>query len=197
MWKTLSEYAKQLGVSKLMIIETKKDYDKLLEKYSKIRRSVSLKYSSKNLDTSFSMQNFYPWFQNIFCFFQLIMSGFRHVALRELRFLLEASVRAYYIDTHFPEKEYKSRVSKLKIFKKKSFAKLIVSLPLDKQKELHGFYTELCDYVHLSEMIQTDALGDFSLNLALGHPYYKEDVRMLKKTLGLSQYLLMKSMEEN
>ena len=97
----------------------------------------------------------------------------------------------------YPEKEDKSRVSKLKIVRKKFFANLIVSLPLDKQKEINGFYNELCDYVHLSEIIQEDALSDFSLNLALSHPYYKEDVKMLKKTLDLSQYLLMKSMEEN
>ena len=197
MWKALSDYAKNLGTPDKMIDKAKGDYDELLEKYSKTRRSVNSKYSSKKIDTSLSMQIFYPWFANIFCFFQLIMSGFRHTMLRELRFNLEASVRGYYIDTHYPEKEYKSRVSKLKIVRKNFFGNLIVSLPLDKQKEINGFYKELCDYVHLSETIQEDALGDFLMNLALTHPYYKEDLRMLKKTLDLNQYLLMKSLEEN
>ena len=96
----------------------------------------------------------------------------------------------------YPEKEDKSRVSKLKIVRKKFFANLIVSLPLDKQKEINGFYNELCDYVHLSETIKEDALSDFAMNLALSHPYYKEDVRRLKKTLGLNQYLLMKNISK-
>ena len=175
MWKALSDFAKKIGNPEQMIDMAKGDYDELLENYSKTRRSVSSKYSPKNLDTSFSMQHFYPWFQNIFCFFQLIMSGFRHVALRELRFLLEASVRTYHVDTEYPKEDYKSKVSKLEIVRKKNrFLDLIKRLPLDKRNEINEFYRALCNYVHLSEMIQTDALSDFALNLALGHPYYKD-----------------------
>ena len=191
-------FCKKIGNPEQMIDKAKGDYDELLENYSKTRRNVSSKYSPKKLDTSFSMQNFYPWFQNIFCFFQLIMSGFRHVALRELRFLLEASVRTYHVDTEYPKEDYKSKVLKLEIVrKKKRFSDLLKSLPLYKQKEIKRFYKALCDYVHLSETIQEDALGDFLMNLALDHPYYQKDVKMFKKTLGLSQYLLMKSLKEN
>jgi hypothetical protein len=113
------------------------------------------------------------------------------------RFHLESSVRAYQIDRKYLEEDYKNKVSKLEIVRKKKFSDLLKGLPLDKQNEIKGFYGHLCDYVHLSEKIQMDALSDFSLNLALVHPYYEEDAKIFKNVLDLSKYLLIKSFSES
>jgi hypothetical protein len=43
---------------------------------------------------------------------------------------------------------------------------------------------------------QTDALGDFVLNLALRHPEYERDYHLLQKTFGHSRYLLLVSLEK-
>ncbi len=167
------------------------------------------------------MQNFYPWIAEgrFFCLYLLFLSGFRHTALRELRFYFETSARAYYIDREFNEKTYEDKIKLLNIFKpektekdlellqillcekqyKKAttirpiFRKLLKDLP--NKKELTDFYGELCNYVHLSEIAQTDALRDFGLNLALRHPEYEQFKLMLEKTFEYSKYLLLRTLE--
>jgi len=75
--------------------------------------------------------------------------------------------------------------------RKKWFKALLQGLTSEKRKELRDFYDELCNYVHLSEESQTDALRDFGLNLALRHPYYEQDKEMLEKTFDYANFLLL------
>jgi hypothetical protein len=150
----------------------------------------------------------------------LIFPGFRHTALRELRFHLESSARAYYVDAEFGDKTYEEKVTILTIFKPRrtrkemkilkallckkqydkvkgrtpGFGELLSDVP--NREHLTSFYYELGDYVHLSERIQTDPLRGFGLDLALKHPQYETDREMLGKTFEYSEYLLLRALEK-
>jgi len=100
-----------------------------------------------------------------------------------LRFYFESSARAHYVDTKFGGKTYEDKDKILAVFKPMKrrtkeemkipevllcekqyekvkrripFRKLLVDIP--NREQLVNFYDELCDYVHLSEIAQTDAL---------------------------------------
>ena len=196
MWKLLSTFARGLGVSEDLITKAKQDFDSLLGRYTETRRFVSSKYKPNKLDSSLSMQNFYPWFENLFCFFELLLTGFRHTALRELRYYLESSTRSYFIDSKCHEKTYEDKLTSLKDLPRKRFTDLLRNLSEEKNNIITDYYHKLCDYVHLSEQSQTDALKDFGLNLSLGHPEYEKDRELLEKTFDYANYLLLKILEE-
>lgn len=221
-WRRIADFARSFGVSEEDISKAKRDLYELRNRFAETHGTLGSKYASEELDNSLSMQNFYPWrFSRFFLFYQLYLSGFRHTSLRELRFYIESSARAYYIDTEFCEKTYEDKVKLLNIFKPRKteedlkllqtllcekqyekviskrliFGKLLEDLANKKYSELAEFYDELCNYVHLSEMAQTDALRDFGLNLALRHPEYESDREMLEKTFQYSRYLLLRTLE--
>ena len=117
-WSIISNLARELGNSEEFVKKTKLDYDELINRYTEIRRFVNKK--SRKLDASLSMQEFHRWgLTNFPCFFLLIFFGSRHTGLRELRFYLEASIRAYYIDSHYPKTSYDEKVKILNVFKPK------------------------------------------------------------------------------
>lgn len=200
LWNAVSSFARNLGVSGSIIAKAKQDFNKLLNKYHRTRGVVMEKHKSQ-WDASLSIQRFFPWWANLLCFFELELSGFRHAALRELRSYLEASERSYYIDSRYPEKSYEDKVKILRLFKsekngkKIKFKELLRGIPTIERNDIGKFYSDLCEYVHLSEQAQTDALSDFSLNLALNHPYYEDDVEMLEKTFDYTCYLLIESLK--
>ena len=224
-WRKIAEFARSLGNTEDFISKARKDFNELLKQYAETCESISSKYTAKELENSLSMQNFYPWVAHgrFLCLYELVLSGFRHTALRELRSYLELSARAYYIDTEFNNKTYEVKVKLLNIFKPEEaktedlkslrailcpkeyekatkkrlgFSGLLKDLPNKKRDELKNLYSELCDYVHLSEKAQTDALGDFGLDLALGHREYDEDRKMFQKTFTHSKYLLLRTLEK-
>ena len=195
-WKAIVKFAHNLGGTEDIIIKAKQDFDKLFARWNETQSEVKGKYKSEKLEKTLSWSNFYFWRDNLFCFFVLYLSGFRHAAIRELRFYLEARVRSYYIDLMHQEMTFNCKVSILKEVRWKNFRELLKGLPKEKRKELKSFYGELCDYVHLSEEAQTDATRDFGFNIALGLRFYEEDIKLLEKTFECSRYLLLKSLEK-
>ena len=216
-WKNISNFARELGISKELIERAKLDYNNLIGQYAKTRRLVYKRVQPSKLDASLSMQEFYRWGFNYFpCFFQLIFSGLRYTGLRESRFYLEASIRAYHIDSTFREMAYADKVKMLNIFKpykskedlkslqtltgqsldelknKIRFEDMLKGLP--QKKEITMFYSDLCNYVHLSEKYQTEALRDNLLNIALQLPEYEKDKTMLQRTFDYSICLLLQSL---
>lgn len=190
MWLKIADFARSLSVSEEIISKAKRDYNELFGQFSKTVDTVRSKYTKKELDNSLSMQNFYPWKfeERLICFYMLYLSGFRHTALRELRFYLESSARAYYIDSKYPKTTYKCKVNILEEVRRKRFTDLLKGLP--KKNKLKRFYDDLCNYVHLSEITQTDA-RDPSLIRARIYRLYEEDKGMLEKTFCYSKYLLL------
>ena len=196
-WLKIAGFARGLGNSEDFISKAKKDFDEFISQFDETIRTVNSKYTPKECDNLISMSILKAWrFNfNLICLYMLILSGFRHTALRELRFYLEASFRAYYIDSKYHGMNYKHKVKKLKKVSRKKNKKLIADLSMEKRCEFLCFYGELCDYVHLSEISHTDALRDSGLNLSLSHPNYEEDKEMLEKTFGYSRYLLLQTLE--
>lgn len=193
MWQKIADFAQNLGNPADFVSKAKRDFDGLLSKCIEIRRAIGKKFDPRQLNASISINNFHSWFQNLCCFYILTFCGFRHAALRELRFYLEASARCYYVDRNFGEKNVQEKKEILRIFKEKRMRlekDLLKDLKTQKRREVGKFYNELCDYVHLSEESQTDALKDFSLNILLSHPEYEKDREMFEKTLDYSSYLL-------
>jgi hypothetical protein len=194
-WNVIKNLSHNLGVKEDTIIKAKQDFNKLFTRWKETQSEIKGKYKSEKIEKTLSWSNFYSWRDNFFCFFLLYLSGFRHTAIRELRFYLEASSRSYYIDTRHQEMPFNCKVSILKEVRRKRFIELLKGLP-KKRKEFKSFYDTLCDYVHLSEEAQTDATRDFGFNIALGLRFYEEDIKMLEKTFKLSSYLLLHSLDK-
>ena len=195
-WNKLSSFAQKLGNSEKFIQKAKLDYSKVLDQYNEKRRFISRNFNPAKLNSSLLLQNFYPWRESLACFYLLIFSGFRHTALREVRYYIETSARSYFIDWKYPEKTYEEKVKKLHKVRFNKFKELVQSLPVEKRVEINDFYGDLCNYVHLSEITQTDALRDFELGLILGHPEYEEDKEMLAKAVTYSCYMLSQIFKE-
>ena len=87
-------------------------------------------------------------------------------------------------------------MSILKEVRWKKFEKLLYGHPKRKRDEIKKLYANLCEYVHLSEESQTDALRDSDLNLALNYPCYQDDKEMLMKTFDCSLYLLSEGLKK-
>jgi hypothetical protein len=198
-WLKIAGFARDLGNSEDFISTAKKDFNEFVSQFDETIRTANSKYTSKECDNLLSMSILKAWrFNfNLICLYMLLLSGFRHTALRELRFYLEASFRAYYIDSKYHGMNYKRKVKKLKLKKVryKKNKELLANLSREKRKEFLDFYSELCDYVHLSEISQTDALRDSGLNLSLSHPNYEEDKEMLEKTFGYLRHLFLQTLE--
>jgi hypothetical protein len=221
-WDAISQFSRHLGVKEKTIKKAKQDFSELLKSYYETHEFVWEKHRSKR-NESLSIQRFFLWKEKLLCFFTLILSGFRHAALRELRFYLEDSERSYYIDSRHYEKSYEKKVNLLRLFKPKKALtdedkeilkailgekhegkirkrigskELLSGVPKEKQDEFEKFYSDLCDYVHLSEEAQTDATSDSGLNIALGLRFYEDDIKLLEKTFECSRYLLLKSLEK-
>jgi recombinational DNA repair ATPase RecF len=146
-WNALSNFARNLHVPENKIMKVKQDFDKLFAQWNETLKVVKEKHKSEKWEKSLSTQVFHLWDANLYCFFELILSGCRHVALRELRYYLDASVRSYYIDSNHQELSYNCKVSILKEVRWKKFRELIESIK-EKRKEIRKFYDKLCDYVH-------------------------------------------------
>ena len=63
---------------------------------------------------------------------------------------------------------------------------------LQKRKEIKMFYSDLCNYVHLSEQSQPDALRDNLLNVTLQLPEYEKDLKLLQKHLNILSISLLR-----
>lgn len=117
-WQIITEFALRWHNSEDFVSKAKKDFGELHRQYNKACKILLSKgYPPQKLDNSLSWQNFHGWLDNHYCFYVLIFPGFRHTALRELRFHFESSVRAYYVDTKFDGKTYEEKVRTLTIFK--------------------------------------------------------------------------------
>ena len=73
------------------------------------------------------------------------------------------------------------------------FENMLKGLP--EKKEIKLFYSDLCNYVHLSEQSQTEALRDNLLNITLQLPEYENDKKMLDRTFKYSIQLLLESLK--
>jgi hypothetical protein len=79
-----------------------------------------------------------------------VYSGAYHTAIRELRFVLESFIQAYYIDKEHLDSEMKCKLEIIKEIDKLIGAKLIDNTDLKNKKEMKDLYSELSKYIHSS-----------------------------------------------
>lgn len=80
-----------------------------------------------------------------------VHSGAYPTAIRELRFVFESLIQAYYIDKEHPESEIECKLEIIKEIDKLIFgSKLIDSTELENKKKLKKLYSELSKYIHSS-----------------------------------------------
>lgn len=103
-------------------------------------------------------------FSNIMFWIQTcVFYGQYYSALRELRFMLEFMIKAYYLDIKYADLSMEDKLEKDN--KKLNGTTLIkaTNLSSEKKGELCNIYTELCGYTHPSK----DELARFNVNTAM------------------------------
>lgn len=80
MWKKISEFARSLGVREDLLGKAKTDF-KFVAEFAETQREIHRNHKSQELNESISWQNFHNWIvADFFCFYTLLLSGFRHTA---------------------------------------------------------------------------------------------------------------------
>lgn len=134
----------------LEIFGIERSYDKILEKYTKIEDKIS-----KNIDRSFlvfritEFHRTFTWLQTC-----LLLASYNTV-FRELRFMIDAMVQAFYIDHNHPNASVETKFEILKALGNYGHfigGSLInkTKLPKGLRKKLRNLYGTLSNYVHPS-----------------------------------------------
>lgn len=79
-----------------------------------------------------------------------VRSGAYHTVIRELRFIFESFVQAYYIDKEHPNSNLECKLEIVKEIDILVGTKLINKTNLANKEKLNRLYSELCKYVHAS-----------------------------------------------
>ena len=111
-------------------------YDLLCRKRTEVRNSL----------TFFRVVSFYREFRWIqYC----ISQNAYHQCIRELRFILDSMIQAYYIDEKHHNSEMSCKLEIVKEIDRRAFGgKLVDQTDLEHKQDLKGLYSELSAYVH-------------------------------------------------
>ncbi len=97
-----------------------------------------------------------------------VHSAVYHTAIRELRFIFESFIQAYYLDKEHPDCEIECKLEIIKEIEKSIFGrKLIEGTDLHNKKELAQLYSDLSKYVHSTYIEMERALYQKSVK-----PYF-------------------------
>ena len=79
-----------------------------------------------------------------------VLSGLYHQSIRELRYIMESIIQAYYIDREHPEVTIECKLEIIKEIDKLVGGRLIDRTDLEHKKELKALYSDLSKYIHSS-----------------------------------------------
>jgi len=79
-----------------------------------------------------------------------VHSGAYHTAIRELRFILESVVQAYYMDKGHPDSNLECKIEIIKEIERLVGGTLIDRTDLKNKDKLKKLYQKLCKYIHSS-----------------------------------------------
>ncbi len=79
-----------------------------------------------------------------------VLSGVYHQSIRELRFILESTIQAYYIDREHPNATKECKLEIIKEIDRLTGGRLIDKADFRHKNELKVLYSDLCKYVHSS-----------------------------------------------
>jgi len=104
-----------------------------------------------------------------------VHSGVYHTAIRELRFVFESFIQAYYIDKGHPDSEIECKLEIIKEIDKLIFgSKLIDSTDLENKKKLKKLYSELSKYIHSSYESLKSPIKEGKIDTSIIFTYDKE-----------------------
>jgi hypothetical protein len=118
-----------------------------------------------------------------------ILFGAYHPAIRELRYMLESMVQAYYVDTEHSDSDMKCKLEIIKEIDRERFAALMDRTSIPEKQEIRVLYSELSKYVHstFEELISgtDDGIPFLVDRAALGFELetFKKSVEMTNRTL--------------
>lgn len=79
-----------------------------------------------------------------------VLSGLYHQSIRELRYIMESIIQAYYIDSEHPEAMIECKLEIIKEIDRLVGGRLIDRTDLGHKKEIKVLYSDLSKYVHSS-----------------------------------------------
>lgn len=106
--------------------------------------TVEQRYKSLFLDRFLGLNKHLLWI----C--KCVRSGAYQTAIRELRFIFESFIQAYYLDMKHPDSKIECKLEIIKEIDRLLGSKLINTTDLEKKKKLTKLYSELSKFTHSS-----------------------------------------------
>ena len=182
-----------------------------INEYQRINGMFQKRMKDLNLETKDSLLLSRLWeyeFRHLHWLIFTTISGMYKEAIMEMRFILESWVQAYYIDLKFSNlslegkidilkekemlKDNKNKTKKMNWYGFQLFQRAFVNEEF--QKQIYGFYSELCDFSHGShiELLKYREIINTRQKMMLADPGYETE--MFKKSysffLKMHDYLM-------
>lgn len=125
----------------------------------------------------------------------MIMATMYPQSIRELRYMLESIIQAYYIDTNHPNTDISFKLEILKEIHKISGSRLIKLTDLKNQRRLIKIYGKLSSYIHSSYEKNAPVYtnNEYLLNTNFGYSdrMFKESTFLTKKTIDVIFFVIL------
>lgn len=126
-----------------------------------------------------------------------VLSGAYHQSIRELRYILESAIQAYYIDREHPEAMIGCKLEIIKEIDKLIGGRLIDRTDLEHKNELKVLYSDLSKYVHGSyeELRPTIEEGelDYRVTLAFNKELFYKCMEFTNRVMDAFFFVLLSS----
>ena len=124
-----------------------------------------------------------------------VLSGNYHQSIRELRYILESALQAYYIDREHPEATMRCKLEIIKEIDKLIGGRLIDRTDLEHKKELKVLYSDLSKYVHSSyeELRPTieKGEGDYRVTLAFNKELFYKCMVITNRVMDIFYFMML------
>ena len=124
-----------------------------------------------------------------------VLSGNYHQSIRELRYILESALQAYYIDREHPEATMGCKLEIIKEIDKLIGGRLIDRTDLEHKKELKALYSGLSKYVHSSyeELRPTIEKGevDYRVTFAFNKNLFYKCMELTNRVMDIFFFVML------
>jgi hypothetical protein len=120
-----------------------------------------------------------------------VLSGNYHQSIRELRYILESALQAYYIDREHPEATMGCKLEIIKEIDKLIGARLIDRTDLEHKKELKELYSDLSKYVHSSYEELRQAIENYRFTLAFNKELFYKCMEFTNRVMDIFFFMML------
>ena len=124
----------------------------------------------------------------------LIVASLYPQSIRELRYILESVIQAYYIDMEHPDAGIMCKLEVLKEIEMMVGGRLIEATNLGEKKKIHKLYKDLSRYTHSShEKLEPAIERELTLNIFFGYNdrMFKEATALTKRTVDTILFIIL------